>query len=154
MNQSDEELENELAALVPTQPHEILAQRISEELEPSKIIASRPLIKLWPIVALASAACFLVTLKLLTPYSTSERAPKTLLANTIAGPDSFQAIKAEQHLLDAIDEGVVLTANDELVRRLRYEFIDTVTMINQNDGSIFTVEIPREEILCVPVTLL
>ena len=66
----------------------------------------------------------------------------------------YEAVDAEQRLIEAIDDGVVLVIDNEPVRRLRYQFIDSVTMVNQTDGSVFTMEIPREETLFVPVTLL
>ena len=47
-----------------------------------------------------------------------------------------------------------MAVNNEPVRRLRYQFIDSVTMVDQTDGSVFTMEVPREETLFVSVTLL
>jgi len=56
--------------------------------------------------------------------------------------------------LEAIDDGIVFTEGREPVRKLRYKFVDTLTVVDKNDGSVFTMEIPREEILFVPITLL
>lgn len=156
MNLSDEELEKELAALQPVQPNEPLKQKIAKNLDQPEIKKTRPVLKIWPIIAVATAACVLLALKLSSLQSTIV-APK-VSSDTLPVPSpesvTFQSVKAEQHLLEAFDEGVVLTANNEPVRKLRYQFVDTVTMVNENDGSIFTMEIPREEILFVPLTLL
>mgnify|MGYP007101535671 CR=1 FL=1 len=156
MNLPDEELEKELAAFQPVQPNETLKQKIAIGLDQPEINKTRSILKIWPIIALATAACVLLAFKLSSPQSTIE-APKVASTEpSEPSPESanFQSFKAEQHLLEALDEGVVLTANNEPVRKLRYQFVDTVTMINEIDGSIFTMEIPREEILFVPLTLL
>lgn len=156
MNLSDENLEKELAAFQPVQPNERLRQQISNSLDRPEITNTRPVLKIWPIIAFATAACLVLVFKISSPHSNSE-APETAserLIGASAKSATFQPVSAEQHLLEAFDEGVVLTVNDQPVRKLRYEFVDTVTMVNTNDGSLYTMEIPREEILLLPLTLL
>lgn len=161
MNLSEEELEKELAALKPAQPSQRLETKIEEQLNSSDP-STGLLIRLWPVVAVAAAACLALVLVLRnqsteTPKSVAEA---TVTADATASGISpspfgdFQPIEAEQRLIEAIDDGVVLVVDDEPVRRLRYQFIDTVTMVNETDGSVFTMEIPREETLFVPVSLL
>jgi hypothetical protein len=160
MTFSNEELEKELASLQPVAPDKVLASRIEDaiamdgENQPAKIIRH------WPILILASAACLALVLMLSnTDRQAGVAANSTTFAsnpaiqqnNTLA---DFEPVVAEQRLMNAIDDGVILTADNEPVRRLRYEFIDTVTMVSQSDGSVFIMEIPREEILLIPVTLL
>lgn len=156
MNLSDENLEKELAAFQPVQPNERLRQQISNSLDRPEITNTRPVLKIWPIIAFATVACLVLVFKISSPHSNSE-APETTserLLGASAKSATFQPVSAEQHLLEAFDEGVVLTVNDQPVRKLRYEFVDTVTMVNTNDGSLYTMEIPREEILLLPLTLL
>ena len=161
MSISDEELEKELAALKPTEPSKRLESNIQKQLNADEA-PSGSLIRLWPLVAVAVAACLALVLILRndTPEVTND------LAQNGVGEDSathsstadpfadYEPVEAEQRLIEAIDDGVVLVIDNEPVRRLRYQFIDSVTMVNQTDGSVFTMEIPREETLFVPVTLL
>ncbi|MGJ3241384.1 MAG: hypothetical protein ACFE0O_00285 [Opitutales bacterium] len=60
-------------------------------------------------------------------------------------------VNARSFLYDAIDEGIVLTDNDRAVRQYRYRFLESVVLQNPEDGSILTMDIPREEIVQVPV---
>ena len=159
MNLLDEDLEKELASLRPTAPSEVLKSNIGEELEEQPVVHSNKIIRLWPILAIAAAACLALVLDI------SRSNPETVEPLNVAQNDAphpeptdpfanYEAVDSEQRLVEAIDDGVVLVVNNEPVRRLRYQFIDSVTMVDQTDGSVFTMEIPREETLFVPVTLL
>ena len=159
MNLSDEDLEKELAALKPAEPTPTLAVSIEEQLEEEKQAQQNTLIRFWPVLALAAAACLAIIL--VRPASESDKVDtpelvqqSPILPETDDPFSNYEAVEAEQRLIEAIDDGVVMVVDNEPVRRLRYQFIDSVTMVNQSDGSVFTMEIPREETLFVPVTLL
>ena len=161
MNISNEELEKELAALKPVEPSNQLETHIQKQLDAEEA-PSGTLIRLWPWVAVAAAACLALVLIL---RNDSPGVASDLAQNGIAEDSNsndpltdpfadYEPVEAEQRLVEAIDDGVVLVIDNEPVRRLRYQFIDSVTMVNQTDGSVFTMEVPREETLFVPVTLL
>ena len=159
MNLSDEDLEKELAALKPAEPTPTLAVSIEEQLDEEKPAQQNTLIRFWPVLALAAAACLAIIL--VRPASESDNVDtpelvqqSPILPETDDPFSNYEAVEAEQRLIEAIDDGVVMVVDNEPVRRLRYQFIDSVTMVNQSDGSVFTMEIPREETLFVPVTLL
>ena len=159
MNLSDEELEKELAQLKPSMPDASLKAHIQQELEGDSPIERNPLIRLWPTLALAAAACVALALFLSQPASETETAPIAEQTDTESAEPSglfagMEPYETEQRLVEAIDDGVVMVIDNEPVRRLRYQFIDSVTMIDQTDGSVFTMEVPREETLFVPVSLL
>jgi hypothetical protein len=159
MNLSDEDLEKELASLRPTAPSELLKSNIEEELEEQPETRSNKIVQLWPFLAIAAAACLALVLVL------SRSKPETFEPLKLAQNETththptdpfadYEAVETEQRLFEAIDDGVVMVVNNEPVRRLRYQFIDSVTMVDQTDGSVFTMEVPREETLFVSVTLL
>ena len=159
MKISDEELEKELAGLKPTQPSMSLKATIEQRLQEEPGTSDNKVIRLWPVLALAAAAC--LALVLILSSSTPDSVENAVMAQTdssaIEAGNPFEGLEpyeSEQRLIEAIDDGIVMVVDNEPVRRLRYQFIDSVTMIDQSDGSVFTMEIPREETLFVPVSLL
>jgi len=65
--------------------------------------------------------------------------------------DSFKPILAENRLTSRIDEGIVFLQNGISARQYRYEFIDRVVWKNPVDGATVEMEVPREEVILVPV---
>jgi hypothetical protein len=155
MNLSNEELEKELSKLKPKAPDQTLGNSIQARITESAD-NNKKTIRLWPVLAWTCAACIAVAAVFLVSKSAFDRnVTPVSSAQTDTDPLSdFEAVGAEQRLVEAIDDGVMLTSENEPVRRLRYQFIDSVTLVNHSDGSLFTMEVPREEILFVPVTLL
>lgn len=77
-----------------------------------------------------------------------ERAPSTALEQS---EDGFRPVFAENNLKNRIDEGIVFLRNGLTARRYRYEFVDRVVWRNPVDGAVLEVEIPRDEVVLVPV---
>lgn len=161
MKHFDEEIEKELARLKPIVPSEALKAKIGSALEESNSSSAISLVRFRPIIALATAACliFVFTIsisKTSNDIDTGSAEPQTVSTQVskAAHKNSYVPLQAEQRLMEAFDEGIVFTEGHDPVRKLRYQFIDTLTMVDENDGSVFTMEIPREEILFVPVTML
>jgi hypothetical protein len=65
--------------------------------------------------------------------------------------DEFQPVLAENELRNRVDEGIVLLRNGLPARRYRYEFVDRVVWENPADGAVVEMEIPRDEVVLVPV---
>lgn len=65
--------------------------------------------------------------------------------------DEFKPVLAENNLLNRIDEGIVFLRNGLTARRYRYEFVDRVVWQNPVDGATVEMEVPREEVVLVPV---
>jgi len=63
----------------------------------------------------------------------------------------FEPVVAENLLQERIDEGIVFLNNGAAARKYRYEFIDRVVWKNPADGSTMEIEVPREEVVMVPV---
>lgn len=66
-------------------------------------------------------------------------------------PDEFKPILAENNLQNRIDEGIVFLRNGLTARQYRYEFVDRVVWQNPVDGATVEMEIPRDEVVLVPV---
>lgn len=65
--------------------------------------------------------------------------------------DGFKPILAENNLTGRVDEGIVLLDDGLAARRYRYEFLDRIVWHNPVDGAVMELEIPRDEIILVPV---
>ena len=65
--------------------------------------------------------------------------------------DGFTPVFAENNLKSRVDEGIVFLRNGLTARRYRYEFIDRVVWQNPSDGAVVEVEVPRDEVVLVPV---
>ena len=69
----------------------------------------------------------------------------------VPDPDTFRPILAENNLKSRVDEGIVFLRNGLTARRYRYEFVDRVVWKNPSDGAIMEMEIPRDEVVLIPV---
>jgi hypothetical protein len=65
--------------------------------------------------------------------------------------DTFKPVLAENNLQNRVDEGIVFLRNGLTARRYRYEFLDRVVWKNPANGAIVEMEIPRDEVILVPV---
>ncbi|NDV61148.1 hypothetical protein G0Q06_01650 [Puniceicoccales bacterium CK1056] len=65
--------------------------------------------------------------------------------------DTFQPVLAENNLQSRVDEGIVFLRNGLTARRYRYEFLDRVVWKNPSNGAVVEMEIPRDEVILVPV---
>jgi hypothetical protein len=65
--------------------------------------------------------------------------------------DEFKPVLAENNLQNRIDEGIVFLRNGLTARRYRYEFVDRVVWQNPVDGATVEMNVPREEVVLVPV---
>lgn len=63
----------------------------------------------------------------------------------------FQPGSARTILYDILDEGIVWNDNDKPMRQFRYRFLESVSLRNPSDGSVLRMDIPREEVVRVPV---
>ncbi|MGC9450812.1 MAG: hypothetical protein ACP5I4_05130 [Oceanipulchritudo sp.] len=154
------ELERELRSARPVQPRSSLRREI--ELGLQKAARRRRLARLRSITAwggLAAAASILVVFGILlfngrlpVGKGSGPAVPALAVDSAPSRPDDeFQAVLAENNLKNRIDEGIVFLRNGLTARRYRYEFIDRVVWENPASGAVVEMEIPREEVVLVPV---
>ncbi|MCG8524933.1 MAG: hypothetical protein MI748_01020 [Opitutales bacterium] len=69
------------------------------------------------------------------------------IARTRPQPMEYEAIGSRNQLMEVKDKGWRRIDDDKVVREFKYEYLDTVDMINREDGSVIRVQVPREEIV-------
>ncbi len=69
----------------------------------------------------------------------------------VASADSMQyrAVGAVNKLVGVENNGWKDSNEDSITRELKYDYIDTVDFVNEEDGSVMRMEIPRQEIVNV-----
>lgn len=83
----------------------------------------------------------------LSPIQFANQAqPTTEIAKT---PMEYRALESTNKLTGVRDLGWVETDGSGLKRKYKYEYMDTVDLLNERDGSIMRVQVPREEIVHV-----
>jgi hypothetical protein len=158
MSQDLKEFENSLKGIRPRPLSRELEGRLIDQLKSGATTPARfsaPLVGLLMMAAvlLISVAVWLYR----APPSVSPTdAHSVAYATAVSGDreqsvNEFQPVQAKNTLLGRIDEGIVFLNNGISARRYRYQFIDTVTWEDPSDGARISMEVPREEIVLVPV---
>lgn len=73
------------------------------------------------------------------------------IADNLSGKSSFEPVLAQNNLKDRVDEGIVFLGNGLTARKYRYEFIDRVVWRNPSNGAVVEMEVPRDEVVLIPV---
>ena len=162
--EKDRQFEEQLRSIQPAAPSMELGDRIGSAIasvERRKRMAQWRMAGAWG--GLAAAAAALITfgillfngrLEIATSSQGAEESALPTLAledSPAAQPDAFRPVLAENNLKGRIDEGIVFLDNGLTARRYRYEFIDRVVWRNPSDGAVVEMEIPRDEVVLIPV---
>jgi hypothetical protein len=168
MNESD--LEKELRSLLPAKPSAQLAERIAAELKTAPVRTYEPAAGLltrsanqangtrftrpWLLVLAGAAAVvigFFAVAQWLKPQSrttasNSESASTVTVLNE--SPD-----ESVDELIGARDEGVVYDEDAEPQRQVRVVYLERHTWTNPKTGAVVEIEVPREDIVLMPVAM-
>lgn len=142
-------LEAELRRLRPVRLRPEMMTRLEERLAaPSR---GKILRYTWAVVPLAAAAAVLL---MIAPDR--DRVAPTAVNFTATTPaagaePAFQPVAAENVLLDACDEGLVMLADGTPARRTRAAYLDTIVWQNPATNASLSWSVPREEIRVVPI---
>ncbi|MEX0325765.1 MAG: hypothetical protein AB3N33_06725 [Puniceicoccaceae bacterium] len=162
--EKDKQFEKQLRESRPVVPSPALRDRIGEAIaakERKQNLARWRIISGWGGLAVAAAA--LITFGILlfngrlevamqSQQSQEEVSPPLTVSNMPQeNPDAFKPVLAENNLKGRIDEGIVFLDNGLTARRYRYEFVDRVVWRNPADGAVVEMEIPRDEVVLIPV---
>ena len=167
MNESD--FENALRKLSPAAPPARLEQAIARELTKAtlslaprvhqlsgKIIRTkeRPLSRLffglcWATGGAAVALIAAFGLGLLHTPQTTPVAQPTLVAKA---ENIFEATESSRELLETEDSGLIYTEEQEPNRVVRYNSMERYVWANPATGAQVEVEVPREDVVLVPVS--
>jgi hypothetical protein len=164
MNPSD--LENELRQLRPAKPSAALEQAISRELATTSRAATSGVLPrreetfagrllnglCW---ALGGAAVAVVSV---VAFNAANSAPANPIAaaNTTpeapAAPSVFEPVTTTRELVDAEDGGLVYEADEGPSRIVMYRSRERHIWSNPSTGALVEVEVPRRDVMLVPVS--
>lgn len=158
MNEPD--FEQQLRAIQPCAPRRVVEERIAAELAPIPTTATIP-----PRRERSWFACILPALGwsgagaaiALIAMSALDRDQRAVPA--VNGESSVPSVaittpaemELEHELLDVADGGIVEESDDGLARVVRYESLERRRWVDA-DGAITVVEVPREDLVLVPVS--
>ena len=168
MNEFD--FENELRALAPAGPSAELGERIARDLQAARgglragvIAPDRPrnlLARIFPpvgwIVTGATAALLAVTAFRAHEVTTSgskNPSPEIVSMSAETKPADLGEIETSRELVTATEEDLLLDPDEEPARRVRFTFIERHAWTDPETGDRVEVEIPREDVLLVPVAM-
>jgi hypothetical protein len=172
MDESLQDLENELGNLRPRRPSSALEARVAAELAegsgryraPISAGATGRRIRFgWSLAAVAALVLFAA----MAEWRAAARppsAPVAALTNAAAPAVSppaqthlaagrYRPAVAASVLYDLKDDGEVYLSGDTPVRRLRYRYVDTYTWKNPATNASLKWSVPREEIRVLPASL-
>jgi hypothetical protein len=167
MNES--EIENELRALRPAPPSPELIERVTQELRTCELGVVPVLEKTvvihrgagvldrgrsssfgwWRGPAWAAAGAF--AMWLLLPRATPP--PTDQVTTPPASASEFQPGESSTELLIAADDGLLYDEDETPRRQFRLSSIERHTWTNPATGAVLQFEIPREDIVLMPVAM-
>ncbi len=168
MDNSLDELEQELGRLTPRRPSAGLMDRLERELgavppapaAPKYTSATSLRSWKWAGWSLAGAAAAMaVLLALRTSPTSGPASPATTPAvvATTAAPapqaSRYQPIKASSVLYDLKEEGAATLPDQTEGRQVRYRYVDTYTWRNPMTNASLRWSVPREEVRLVRASL-
>jgi hypothetical protein len=167
MDDSYQELEDELKALRPRRPSARLHARLARDLEASPARGPRYATATnlrswkwlgWPalgaVVALVLAAGVAGWLERSVPDRAAAPAhassPPATGPQTAAGDSRYRPVSASSVLYDLRDEGMVTLENDQPARQARFRYVDTYTWRNPATDASLRLSVPRDEVRVLP----
>lgn len=172
MNASD--LENELRALAPARPTDRLAREIAAQLRtpaaPSLHASAAEteaapnwLAQYFTSLGWLATAALVIAAAIFGFRPAKPLAPReplvaevqpTVPADSAAdSTDSLRQVEVTTQLVQADEEDLILDGSEEPSRRLRFTFIEHQTWTDPETGALIEVEIPRQDVLVVPVAM-
>ena len=156
MNEPD--FENELRSIRPSTPRRGLEDRIASELAPVPTSAAlggrrRGLLdRLLPAFgggSLGAATAVVAMLVINLSQGNTGKPVVDIPAKLSAAAEAD--IELEHEVLDVADGGIVEDTREGLARVLRYESVERRRW-TEKDGAVTVVEVPREDVVLVPIT--
>lgn len=169
MDETLQELENELKTLQPRRAPARWLNQINRELAAELPASARPRYATatnlgswkwlgWRTVGLAAALALVAAVgfvNLRRPFP-SAVAPAILAAAptpaTPAAVPAYEPVTASNVLYDLKDEGAVQGEGEALARRVRARYVDTYTWKNPRNNASIKWTVPRDEIRVVPAS--
>lgn len=165
MDESLQELENELKRLRPDGLSDRLASRLERELggvpAPRRYTTATSLRSWkwagWSLVGAAAAAVGFFGVSLSRP---SSAAPEELSTPIVAATPSpapavnrYEPVRASSVLYDMKDDGLAILPDNTQGRQVRYRYVDTYTWKNPATKASLKWNVPRDEVRLVKASL-
>jgi hypothetical protein len=108
----------------------------------------------WLLLPLAAAAALAVGFFLRMPELPQPKpmANPPARATAETAPEVFKPVRMDNVLYAARDEGLVTLDDGRIARRLRREYVDSVTWRDPQGDAAVTWTVPRTEVAVVPVS--
>lgn len=183
MDESLQELENELKRLRPRAPSSRLLARLEVDLagtspvsvaiekSPAEVIPFRSWFNWRAIAATAAAVVFAAALLVSRQSPVDNPAAPTIMAHTAspsahpthastavtvpsaAASQRYQPVGAASVLYDLREDAQVNVAAPAPFRRLRYRYVDTYTWKNPATNASLKWSVPRDEVRVIPASM-
>jgi hypothetical protein len=173
MDESLQELENELKRLRPRRPSASLAKTLERELGPVAVPVAQPATRRyvsatslrswkWVSWSLAGAAAALLIAFLVRSRQAMQQAPDALtaetaspieMAPTMATSNRYEPVHASSVLYDLQESDPKLLPDRTEGREVRYRYVDTYTWRNPTTNASVRWSVPRDEVRFVRASL-
>jgi hypothetical protein len=180
MDESLQELENELKRLQPRRGSEELRSRLERELgapltvRPRYTAATTLTSWKWFSWQMAAAAAVALTVSLAVwrwqqgavdrpaaqdtmvktdPVAPKATAPEAAIASVAPATDSYRPVGAANVLYDLKEDGTVYLNDNTPAQRVRYRYVDTYTWKNPATHASVKWSVPRDEVRVIPASM-
>jgi hypothetical protein len=168
MDESLQELENELKTLAPRRASARWLDQVNRELVAELPASARPRYASatnlnswkwlgWRTAGLAAALALVVLAGFVRLRPDQPAVPASPLASAPVAANqqdaaAYQPVNATNVLYDLKDEGAVRVAGDSPARQIRARYVDTYTWKNPRNNASIKWTVPRDEIRVVPAS--
>lgn len=172
MNTNESEFENQLRAVQPLAPSRALEESIARQLAPSRALANAgprsgvierrdlqmdapgTVVRFfaglrWAFCGAAAAAAVFLAANHFAQPKTNSAAP----AVAAAAESDFEPVEVTRDLVAAEDGGLVFEDPEEPARMVRYTTLERHVWTHPVTGARLEVEIPREDVVLVPIAM-
>jgi hypothetical protein len=166
MNESD--FENELRRLRPAAPLPRMEQAIARELTEAATVQKlhghprsgtivrtkeSPLARLLSGLGWACGGAAVAVIATISLYPFPTPQPVTYAPDVVESEDVlFEPSESSSELLATAESGVIYTDEEEPTRILRYNSLERYVWANPSTGARVEVEMPREDVVLLPVS--
>ena len=165
MDESLQELENELKRLHPPALSTSLASRLERDLSP--VSAPRRYTTAtslrswkwagWSLVGAAAVAIGLFSISLSRPSAAAPKILSAPVATVTPSPapvvNRYEPVRASSVLYDMKDDGLAMLPDNTQGRQVRYRYVDTYTWKNPATKASLKWNVPRDEVRLVKASL-
>jgi len=165
MDETLQELENELERLTPRRPSAGLMRSLEHELGPGTAVESAPRYSAattlrswkWASWSLAGAAAIIAVLVMLQTSRQPAHAPTAVADTQPVAPKApvnrYQPVRASSVLYDLKEDGTGTLPDQTEGRQVRYRYVDTYTWKNPATNASLRWSVPRDEVRVVRASL-